>query len=77
MESLRSKLSAFSNSVLDINLSCSETYVDYPTGPRRFKATKFVTGHPNLVIINGTSPEDFAAQEYAEAKVRWDKDWAI
>lgn len=77
VESLRSKLSAFSNSVLDINLSCRETYVDYPTGPRRFKATKFVTGHPNLVIINGTSPEDFAAQEYAEAKVRWDKDWAI
>lgn len=77
VESLRSELSAFSNSVLDISLACSETYVDYPTGPRRFKASKFITGQPNQMIINGTDPEDFAAQEYAEAKVRWNSDWAV
>lgn len=29
------------------------------------------------MIINGTDPEDFAAQEYAEAKVRWNSDWAV
>ena len=75
--SLRSSLSDFANSVLDINDSCSKTFFDLATGPRRFKAQKFVTANPYLSVVNGTSPEDFAKAEYAEAKVRWNKDWAV
>ena len=76
-DSLRSELSEFANSVLDINDICTENFYDLATGPRRFKAQKFILANPYTSIVNGQSPAEFAAQEYAEAKVRWDNDWAV
>ena len=75
--SLRSELSPFANSVLDINDACTESFFDFATGPRRFKAPKFILDTPYHAIVNGTSPSSFCKKEYDEAQVRWNVDWAV
>ena len=78
VEDLKSQMTPFQLSVMEIyDKTGDNTYFDYPTGPRRYMATKFVAQDPYSAILAGTDPVAWAANEYEEAKVRWDKDWAI
>ncbi|MGN1053392.1 MAG: ABC transporter substrate-binding protein, partial [Candidatus Scatosoma sp.] len=75
--SLRGELSEFSNSVLDIYDTSAVTYFDYATGPRRYKASRNLTQLPYMSIVNGGSVAEILQQEYEEAKIRWNNEWAI
>ena len=75
--SLRGELSDFANSVLDILDSSSTTYFDYQTGPLRYNAQMNLTGMfwDRIINGNGNSARAYVEAEYAEAQVRWDRDW--
>lgn len=71
--SLRGELSGFAGSVMDIIAGSSETYFDYATGPRRYKASRNIMYMPtHSIFFDGTSVTDMLKTEFETAKQYWD-----